>query len=837
MKKLLSLTLALAMTLSLAMPVVAEGLPEDTAAQQEIVQEVADDALVETPEPTEPTEPTEPAEPTEQPTEAPTAEPVETPTETPAETAEPVETPTEELPTENGNANQYNDNVYDATGMKWCYSIDVNQTCTISQADKNIEGDIVIPSMIAGCPVTRIESNTFYNCDKLTGVTIPDTVTDIGDSAFGDCENLQTVVLSKNLESIGVLGFWNCTNLASIELPDTLTSLGERAFAQTALQQVEIPANLTNSDGLAFAWCYQLTNVTFKAGATEVFKSMFMYCKNLADVTLPDTIQRIDDSAFAGTKIQNIDFPEDLNFIGNWAFQKCSELGNVEIPEKVSSIGSYAFSETNIEKIVIPKSVTSLGDSAFDECKNLTDVTLACESIGDRAFYSCSKLKTVTLQTGVKSIGEEAFAFCSVLDSIIIPYGVKEVGDYAFEACSMLQTAKIPGTVKQIGVRAFYGCAKLANVTIDNGVQEIGAYAFSGCSILDSVLIPDSVKTIGESAFAECQALTNVTLPQELVVINDRTFYHCLNLSKIKIPSSVTRIGKYAFYYTRKLVSIKLPALETLEESVFSWSGLQNITIPAGVTTIENNAFQACRLKTITLPLSLKKIYSFRLLATDIYYAGSKADKSKIEITGGNTDDSATWHYNSIGPDRTQKPSAGVKEPVVGTVTAEKGKVSILVRDEEGQPIKGVELTQPGVDASIRRTDEKGMASLPYNYGERFYAVASATGYYNAAVKVDNIIDGEMRAITMKKFDANSYVCTSVVITDPVAGEDETYDVLTPGNPVVIFADDDSAESRTIIPEFQVADGAEPIAKVVLYQGIEKIGWSKSDWKIETKFK
>lgn len=57
MKKLLSLTLALAMTLSLAMPVVAEGLPEDTAAQQEVVQEVADDAPVETPEPTEPTAP------------------------------------------------------------------------------------------------------------------------------------------------------------------------------------------------------------------------------------------------------------------------------------------------------------------------------------------------------------------------------------------------------------------------------------------------------------------------------------------------------------------------------------------------------------------------------------------------------------------------------------------------------------------------------------------------------------------------------------------------------------------------------------------------------------
>lgn len=142
MKKLLSLTLALAMTLSLAMPVVAEGLPEDTAAQQEVVQEVADDAPVETPEPTEPTEPTEPAEPTEQPTEAPTAEPVETPTETPAETAEPTEKPAPtELPVEDGETKSYNAEAADL----FYYTVKEDGTCEITGCRENVEGVYINP--------------------------------------------------------------------------------------------------------------------------------------------------------------------------------------------------------------------------------------------------------------------------------------------------------------------------------------------------------------------------------------------------------------------------------------------------------------------------------------------------------------------------------------------------------------------------------------------------------------------------------------------------------------------------------------------------------------------
>lgn len=651
MKKLLSLTLALAMTLSLAMPVVAEGLPEDTAAQQEVVQEVADDAPVETPEPTEPTEPTEPAEPTEQPTEAPTAEPVETPTETPAETVEPTEKPAPtELPVEDGETKSYNAEAADLFN----YTVKEDGTCEITSCKKDVEGELEIPSTIDGYTVTSLGERSLFiilNSDdqrnpiSATKVVMPDTIVSIGDQALAYNSNLTEIVFSKNLVTIGKRTFADDGGLTSITLPEKLESIPDEAFYG----------------------CGNLKEINFNQNLKSIGIDAFEYCNALVDVELPDGLQSI----------------------ANCAFEKCKSL----------------------KSVVIPDSVTNMGESVFFECYNL---------------------QSVKLSKGLKTIPRFTFKQCDLL-SVIIPDGVTAIEESAFTQCGKLAKVKIPGSVKTIGKEAFFNTFSLKEVRIPEGVEVIEYRAFAGCHV-ESLILPVSIKTIGENAFQ------------------------------------------------------------------YNWPRKENV-----------------------------------------YYQGSESDRAKISIDATNFDEgflaSATWHYMSSGPDRTQKPSAGVKEPVVGTVTAEKGKVSILVRDEEGQPIKGAALTQPGVDASIRRTDEKGMASLPYNYGERFYAVASATGYFNAAVKVDNIIDGEMRAITMKKFDANSYVCTSAVITDPVAGEDETYDVLTPGNPVVIFADDDSAESRTIIPEFQVADGAEPIAKVVLYQGTKKIGWSKSDWKIETKFK
>ena len=759
MKKLLSLTLALAMTLSLAMPVVAEGLPEDTAAQQEVVQEVADDAPVETPEPTEPTEPTETAEPTEQPTEAPTAEPVETPTETPTEPAEPTEEPAPtELPTESGEAKQYDLTVYDGI----YYTLYSDGTAAIYKTKKDIAGAVVLPAEIEGHTLVTITGYAFEDRSNITSVSIPDTVKQIQVDAFSFCTALESVNLPENLEVLGEDAFDNCTSLKQIAIPGSVQEIAPGTFYSCkALTEVSIGTGVTEIDGNAFGYCENLTSINIPDGVSFIGDSAFRGCTKLEKIELPDSVVQIEKYAFDETGIKEMKIPNGVTEIEEGTFKSCPNLEKVSIPDHLTSIGRHAFSFTKITKIDLPATLTNIGDSAFQS----------------------GQLEKVIIPDGVTTIGNGAFQYNQIKE-LVIPDSVTNIGDFVFGS-NQIEELTIPDKVTNIGMWAFAFNKNIKSLIIPDSVTTIGDHAFSSCDALEKIKLSQNLTSVGKGAFSGT-GINSITIPESMTEIPEEMFDYCLYLQHIAIPKSVTSIGNNALVY-----------------------------YPDAFGYGEENKNKV-----------------------SVYYVGSKEDKEKLTIGSGNSYlDNATWFVNSIGKDMTPTPSAGVKEPVVGTVTAEKGKVSILVRDEEGQPIKGAELTQPGVDASIRRTDEKGMASLPYNYGERFYAVASATGYYNAAVKVDNIIDGEMRVITMKKFDANSYVCTSVVITDPVAGEDETYDVLTPGNPVVIFADDDSPESRIIIPEFQVADGAEPIAKVVLYQGTKKIGWSKSDWKIETKFK
>lgn len=759
MKKLLSLTLALAMTLSLAMPVVAEGLPEDTAAQQEVVQEVADDAPVETPEPTEPTEPTEPAEPTEQPTEAPTAEPVETPTETPTEPVEPTEEPAPtELPTENGEAKQYDLTVYDGI----YYTLFSDGTAAIDKTKKDIAGAVVLPAEIEGHTLVTIGVFAFQGRSNITSVSIPDTVKQIQTGAFSSCTALESVNLPENLEVLGERAFDNCTSLKQIAIPGSVQGIAPSTFHSCkTLTEVSIGTGVTEIDRNAFSYCENLTSINIPDGVSFIGECAFIDCTKLEKIELPDSVVQIGEDAFNGTGIKEMKIPNGVTEIKDLTFNNCTNLEKVSIPDHLTSIGVNAFSSTKITKIDLPATLTNIGAWAFQS----------------------GQLEKVIIPDGVTTIGNGAFSYNQIKE-LVIPDSVTNIGDYVFTS-NQIEELTIPDKVTNIGRSAFSSNGNIKSLIIPDSVTTIGDHAFSNCWALEKIKLSQNLTSVGEGAFSGT-GINSITIPESMTEIPEEMFDYCLYLQHIAIPKSVTSIGNNALVY-----------------------------YPNAFGHGEENKNKV-----------------------SVYYVGSKEDKEKLTIGSGNSYlDNATWFFNSIGKDMTPTPSAGVKEPVVGTVTAEKGKVSILVRDEEGQPIKGAELTQPGVDASIRRTDEKGMASLPYNYGERFYAVASATGYYNAAVKVDNIIDGEMRVITMKKFDANSYVCTSVVITDPVAGEDETYDVLTPGNPVVIFADDDSPESRTIIPEFQVADGAEPIAKVVLYQGTKKIGWSKSDWKIETKFK
>jgi hypothetical protein len=181
-------------------------------------------------------------------------------------------------------------------------------------------GHVTIPAAIDGMPVTTIGSGAFSNCTAVTGVTIPSTVTGIGDGAFFGC------------------------GLTSVTIPDSVTRIGRHAFTGSSLTGITIPGSLTALGDWAFFVCPALTSVTISSGLTTIGDGTFCACNHLSSITIPGSITSIGDRAFSScTSLRSITVPGSVTSIGYWAFDDCNSLTTVTIPAGVTSMGKAVF--------------------------------------------------------------------------------------------------------------------------------------------------------------------------------------------------------------------------------------------------------------------------------------------------------------------------------------------------------------------------------------------------------------------------------------------------------------------------------------------------------------
>lgn len=362
--------------------------------------------------------------------------------------------------------------------------------------------NVVIPNNYKGKPVISIDAWAFENLTSLTKVTIPDSVTDIGEYAFYGCYGLTSVTIPNSVTSIGYMAFRGCSGLTNITIPDSITSVGGFAFEGCKISYNEYG----NAKYIGNKSNPYLVLVEAKS-------------QNITSCEIHPTTKVISGYAFYNiTTITNVTIPNNVTTIGDMAFYKCTGLKSIEFSKSITTIGAYAFSYNNFTSITLPDSLTIIDTGAFRECKSLTSIIIpdSVTSIGMYAFDHCDKLR-YNEDNNAKYLGNDSNPYSALIKaksenitSCEINPKTKVIANSAFEKCTSLTKVVIHNNVTSIGNFAFSNCSSLTSITIPDSVINIGDYAFYYSS-LTSITIPDSVTSIGHDAFIGCSGLTSIT--------------------------------------------------------------------------------------------------------------------------------------------------------------------------------------------------------------------------------------------------------------------------------------------------------------------------------------
>ncbi len=368
-----------------------------------------------------------------------------------------------------------------------------------------------------GDSVTHIPSYLCYAI-SITSVTLPESVTSVGDNAFYNCTSLKTVTLTDSVYSLGDGAFRGCSSLASIDISN-ITVIGEHAFNN----------------------CSSLKTVTFSSTITTIAASSF-YESGLTSLNIPLNITSIGSSAFYNMKgIVSLVIPDSIVSIGDYAFRNCSSLTEVYLPDSIEYLGYYAFANIEIDKACYAGTLEQwMAITFMSEYSSPMFYAASYYMYNDSGVYEL--ITEITIPTSYAEIGDYTFAGFAHVTSVTFHEGITSIGTYAFYNCTGLTSIDLPNSLINIGDRAFGGgnstIMNLTSITIPDSVITIGEYAFLNNIYASTVIIGSNVESIGDYAFGMHKNLSGSTYG-----------YKTMSYTSIVIPVSVKTLGSYVFYY------------------------------------------------------------------------------------------------------------------------------------------------------------------------------------------------------------------------------------------------------------------------------------------------
>lgn len=438
----------------------------------------------------------------------------------------------------------------------------------------------------------------FYNMPTLRSLSLPKDVKKIGEWAVGQDRN-QTL------------------RLAYIEIPSGVTEIGRNAFEWSGVENVTIPSGVTRLEQYTFANCRKLKKAVLANGITFIGHSCFSECHELEDANIPTKVETIDQYAFNNNQKRStpIVIPNTCKTIGNYAFRYNYLAPSVTFGNSIETIGGSAFAACyRIREAVLPNSITSLGDRVFQDCDSLRTFTFPSniKKVPGWFFEWCDALTTVTLADGTTNIGESAFNTCRSLTNINISNqtALTTIDGWAFAATG-LKKVVLPNQITSLGSGVFQDCNELESVNVPTSIDFVPYDYCEGCEKLRSVQLHDGIRIIRHDAFVNCDSLESIKLNDNINRIEYNAFNHCQKLALTKLPSALTFIGSSAFRDMKAMTgNMIIPAgVTTIESDAFRNTSISGVVIPEGVTSMGSYLFYECSLlSNVVLPKDITKI-------------------------------------------------------------------------------------------------------------------------------------------------------------------------------------------------------------------------------------